>query len=226
MSCGSLGFGDVHHPEDVERLAAGVGDDLLVEVVVALALGGEHRVGPVGERQHGVAAGAGHLAGERRMVLELADELRHLGVGDVEDHHAAAAVADVGEAVLGIGGAVHDRPVEQVQLDVAVARGLRHLAGQPLVGSPPLAGFHRVAGVGKVEDHVDEAPEARRRWRTGGVAAAVVVEAMHAAHAAAVPLRQLLGIDRVLDVPDDDALLERVAPLGAVQERAACPPGR
>ena len=58
------------------------------------------------------------------------------------------------------------------------------------------------------------------------VAAAVIVEAVHPAHAATVPLRQLLGIHRVLDVPDDDALLERVAPLGAVQEGQRAAQGR
>ena len=58
------------------------------------------------------------------------------------------------------------------------------------------------------------------------VAAAVVVEAVHAAHAATVPLRQLLGIHRVFDVPDDDALLERVAPLGAVQPGQRATQGR
>jgi len=74
-----------------------------------------------------------------------------------------------------------------------------------------------VGGVDDVEDPVDVVAETLAGSGKVKVAASTVEEAMYSAHSAAVPLRELLGSDRVADVPDDDALLEGVFPLAAVQ---------
>ena len=61
-----------------------------------------------------MATGPGELARERRMVVQFPHQLGQADVGDVEDLETGAAVAQVGQIPLGVGGAMQVGAVEDL----------------------------------------------------------------------------------------------------------------
>ena len=210
-------------------LAGAGGENLLVVEGEALALVGGHQEAAAGQGQAGVGAGAGELAGEGALQLELADLLGPGDVGDVQNDEALAVVGQIGQVAHHERRPVELGPVHELPVLGAVHGVLALLqAVGELAGHPPAAHLHRVGGVDDVQDAVDVAGVARAVGRQVDVAPAVVEEAVHA-HAvlhAGLPLAQQLGVDGIgLDVEDLQAAQALVAGLAAVEEGDAAAGG-
>ena len=159
------GIGDVDHVQVVHglgALAGAGGENLLVVEGEALALVGGHQEAAAGQGQAGVGAGAGELAGEGALQLELADLLGPGDVGDVQDDEALAVVGQIGQVAHHERRPVELGPVHELPVLGAVHGVLALLqAVGELTGHPPAAHLHRVGGVDDVQDAVDVAGVAR-----------------------------------------------------------------
>ncbi len=182
--------GDVDDRGLVERLLTVLADRLRV---------GDRNLA-IGHRDDGVDADEGN---ERRAVAEMPDLLRMRHVGDVEDIHAGAAI---GQECL-----VADDEGRTVQR--GAGRRRRRLA-VTLALHPPTADLDRMRRIADVDIDIHVVLEARHVGGEMHVLAAPVPVAMGAGRPG-LEVPHLLRVEPVADVPDEHALVVRLAGIAA-----------
>src|SRR5262249_46402970 len=97
-------------------------------------------------------------------------------------------------------------------------RPLRFGLARLLSRHPPATGFSWSCRIADVQDHQDVRAESRRASRQIGVLAARIRVAMRPRRPR-LPVRELPRVDRIADVPDEDAFLVRLVWIGAPSKR-------
>src|ERR1019366_4194230 len=140
---------------------------------------------------------------ERRAQRKLADFLRLRNIADIE-YHDGGAIAQIGFFPV---RADYCRPVEG---DVFPGR----LFSLFLTMHPPAPGFLGLSGIADVEKHKDLPAKSWHIGRETCIFSAGITDPMDSGRTR-FPLRELLPIDRIADVPDQDALVIRPVRIAA-----------
>ena len=144
-----------------------------------------------------------NAAPERRAQSKLANFLGLRNVADIENHNGGA-IAQIGFlSVL----ADDRRPVEG---DIFSGR----LFSIFLTVHPPASGFLRLSRIADVEKHQDLPAKSGHTGRETCIFSARITDPMDS-RGTRFPLREVLPIERIADVPDQDALVIRPVRIAA-----------
>jgi len=190
---------DIDHGDQIHWAAAG---GRLIGDIAAAAFGVREEQRPAGNIVHVVNRDAGF---ERRHEIKPANLLGMGDVADVQSDHGWP-VAEISLIAIDDCGAVKRCRRRRRRLAVLLPR------------QPEAAGFLRIFRIADIQKDKNLAAVARHVGRETGVLAARVADPVNAG-AASLPLRELLRIHRIADIPEQHALVVRLVRVATPDRR-------